>query len=323
MLRETGRADLASLGEAQSASTVKARPVSSGWQTWVILLSGIVAGLIVAMLWRADIVDRAIGMTVADTIVPGSSEKGWTVANAWVGILFAVAAGLATTFTACNCVVFSCLAPLSAQKGLKRTGVGSLLLWMSVGVVAVTAVYGVVGALLEQYIPSLSTATLPVGNPPVPVRLLQSSGVFVALGLLLVYWGLVSLQLAKNPLQNLFAQRAWALPLALGVMVGFFTVGRPYPLFRTLFQYSSGTGNPLLAGLLVALQGLCNIVVMALLFALLTWGTRGRFERWMVANPTRSRALIAISVIGGGIFLVAYWGVRLYSRFGIGWFPHV
>jgi len=42
----------------------------------------------------------------------------------------------------------------------------------------------------------------------------------------------------------------------------------------------------------------------------------------MHAHPLRARALTAISVIGGGTFLIAYWGVRAFAHHGIGWFPH-
>lgn len=294
---------------------------------WLLLLVSIILGLALAVFWRADIADQDIGFTVAGTILPGSTAHGWAVANAWTGLVFAIAAGLGTTFTACNCAVFSCIAPLSSQKGRTRMGIGRLLLWMALGVVCVTAIYGIVGAVLSTQIPSLSTAVLPAikgsARGGIPVRLLQSSTVFVGLGVVLLYWGLVTLRMAVNPLRAAIQRRPWIVPLSLGVIVGFFTVGRPYPLFRTLFQYSAGTGNPLLAGALIALQGLCNIALMALLFCLLTWGTRGRFERWMLAHPSRAKAFTALSVIGAGTFLIAYWGVRLYAAYGIGWFPHI
>jgi len=30
----------------------------------------------------------------------------------------------------------------------------------------------------------------------------------------------------------------------------------------------------------------------------------------------------AFSLIVGGTFLIAYWGLRVPAAFGIGWFPH-
>jgi hypothetical protein len=316
-------ADPEALPVAAEQEQAGLRPLSA----WFLLLVSIVVGLLVAVFWRADIVDQGIGFTVAGTILPGSTAHGWTVADAWTGLIFAIAAGLGTTFTACNCAVFSCIAPLSSQQGRTHIGIGRLLLWMALGVVCVTAVYGIAGAILSKQLPSLSTAVLPAlagsARGGIPVRLLQSSIVFVSLGALLLYWGLVALQMAVNPLKRFVQRRPWLVPLSLGVIVGFFTVGRPYPLFRTLFQYSAGTGNPLLAGVLIALQGLCNIAFMAVLFWLLTWGTRGRFERWMLANPVRAKAFTALSVIGAGTFLIAYWGVRLYANYGLGWFPHI
>lgn len=322
MAQKIARQDLVHSSDLQSAPVAGKETAIFSARIWLTILVGLVVGLLVALFWQASIADESIGFTVAGTILPGSTAHGWTVANVGIGVIFAIAAGLGTTFTACNCVVFSCIAPLTSTKGQARLSMGRILLWMALGVICVTAVYGIVGAFLDKQMPSLSTATLPIGSPHLPVRLLQSSVVFVCLGLLLFYAGLTVLQVAQNPFRKLVAQRPWLVPLSLGVMVGFFTVGRPFPLFRTLFQYSAGTGNPFLGGLLIALQGLCNIAVMALLFVLLTWGTRGFIERWMQANPFRAKVLIAVSVIGGGTFLIAYWGLRLYAQFGIGWFPH-
>lgn len=73
----------------------------------------------------------------------------------------------------------------------------------------------------------------------------------------------------------------------------------------------------------MAVQGLGNIVVMALLLLLLMYGTGGRFERWLRSNPRRVTTITAISLIVGGTFFVVYWGFRVPSYFGIGWFPHM
>jgi hypothetical protein len=259
-------------------------------------------------------------MNIAHAVL-GHDPTTVTFTSVWFSFAFAIAAGLANTFTACNCVVFSCIAPLSGQKGQQaKRGVGFLLLWMIIGIIVVTALYGIIGTIMNEKIPMLSSATLPIGQN-FPVRLLQSSIVFVILGIVLFYWGLVAIQFAKNPFRKLIESRPWLVPLFLGTIIGFFSVGRPYPLFQMLFQYTTRSENILLSALLLSLQGLCNIVIMALVFVLLMYGTGGRFERWLQADPWRSRALTAFSLIGGGIFLIAYWGIRLPSHFGIGWFP--
>ncbi len=287
--------------------------------SWIALLVGIVAGLLLAITWIPAIADDTIGVNIASGIL-GTNAASASITSAWFSFAFAIAAGLGNTFTACNCVVFSCIAPLSGQKSRTNLGVWGMLLWMALGVIVITAGYSIVSLLLGTQLPMLSQATL--SGTRIPVRLLQSLIVFTVLGIVLLYWGLVTLQFAPNPFRKLAATRAWALPLFLGLIVGGFTIGRPYPLFQTLFHYAVNSGNVLLSAALLALQGLANIAIMALLFLLLTLGTRGRFERWMREHPNGIKVLTAISVIGGGVFLIAYWGIRLPAGFGIGWFPH-
>ncbi|HXR64318.1 MAG TPA: hypothetical protein VN729_00230 [Ktedonobacteraceae bacterium] len=278
-------------------------------------------GLLVAILWIPAIADDTIGVSIASGIL-GKDAASVTITSAWFSFAFAIAAGLANTFTACNCVVFSCIAPLSGQKSRTNLGVWRLLMWMAIGVIAATVIYSLVSTFLSTQLPMLSKSVLPIGRG-FPERLLQSAAVFTILGIVLLYWGLVTLKFAPNPFRQLVERRAWMLPLFLGVIVGCFSVGRPYPLFQTLFRYTISSGDFFLSAALMAIQGLGNIAIMALLFLLLTIGTRGRFEQWMQAHPRGIRMLTAVSVIGGGIFFIAYWGLRLPAAFGIGWFPHL
>lgn len=285
---------------------------------WMIVLVSGLLGLMIAILWDPAIADGVIGNPIADTVV-GSSAKVVPIDNVFFGVIFAIGAGLGATFTACNCVVFSCIAPLSAGKTQANLHIGRLLMWMSIGIIAVTATYGIIGVILGDQLPILSQAV--VGND-FPVRLLQSTTIFVSLGVVLVFWGLIALQRVGNPFRNVVQQRPWLMPLFLGVLIGFFTVGRPFGLFRKIFDYSTGTGNAVIGALLIVLQGLSNVVVMALLFLLLLYGTGGRFERWLNRHPLRPATITAIAMIIGGTFFIAYWGLRLPARFGIGWFPH-
>jgi hypothetical protein len=289
--------------------------------SWVVLLLACLTGLIIAIVWLPAVADDMIGMNIASTIL-GTNASAVTLTGGWFSLVFAVATGLANTFTACNCVVFSCIAPLSQQKERSTIGVARVLLWMIIGIVCVTTLYGVIGALFDQHLPSLSQAVLPVGRG-IPVRLIQSSIIFVILGIILLYWGLATLGLAPNPFHAVTERHSWIIPLFLGVIVGSFSIGRPYPLFHTLFQYAASSGNILFSALLLALQGICNIAIMAMLFLLLMVSTGGRFSRWMQDHPFGARAITAFSVIGGGAFFIAYWGLRLPATFGIGWFPHI
>jgi MFS family permease len=320
MSREPYSIEVTENGFVQSAEKPKGARTSQLFGLWIVLLAATIVGLLIAIFWSPTLVDTVIGMNIAHAVL-GRNPTAVVFTNVWFSFVFAIAAGLANTFTACNCVVFSCIAPLSSQQSQRtKRSVGSLLLWMAIGIITVTTLYSVIGTLLNKQIPMLSHAILPFGQE-FPVRLLQSSVVFVILGLVLCYWGLVALQFARNPFQKLVERCPWLVSLFLGIIVGFFSVGRPYPLFQELFKYATGSGNVLLSALLLALQGLCNIAVMALVFVLLIYGTGGRFERWLQANPSRSRALTAFSLVVGGIFLIAYWGIRLPSHFGIGWFP--
>ncbi|GCE07702.1 hypothetical protein [Dictyobacter aurantiacus] len=320
MSREPYRIEVTEDGFVQGREKLEGAGAAQAFGPWIVLCAAIIVGLLIATFWSPTFVDTVIGMNIARTVL-GSNPATAVFTNVWFSIIFAIAAGLANTFTACNCVVFSCIAPLSSQQsqGAKR-GVASLLMWMAIGIIVVTTLYGIIGTLLNKQIPMLSHAVLPFGQQ-FPVRLLQSSVVFVILGIVLCYWGLTALQFARNPFQKLVERHSWLVSLFLGIIVGFFSVGRPYPLFQELLTYASGSGNVLLSALLLALQGLCNMAIMALVFVLLIYGTRGRFVRWLQANPARSRALTAFSLVVGGIFLIAYWGIRLPSHFGIGWFP--
>ncbi len=289
--------------------------------SWIIVLLGAVVGLLIAIFWVPAIADDTIGVNLASSIL-GTNAALVRLTGGWFSLAFAIAVGLGNTFTACNCAVFSCIAPLSGQKRQTKAGVWYQLAFIATGVIVVTILYGIIGVLLNQQIPSLSNATLSIGRG-FPVRLVQSTTVFVILGIVLFYWGLVTLRLVRNPLAKLVEQHLWTIPLSLGVIVGCFSIGRPYPLFQILFHYVAGSGNILVSAILMGLQGLCNIVVMALLFVLLMFGTGGRVERWMQESPLRMQAITAFSVIGAGVFLIAYWGMRLPAQLGIGWFPHL
>jgi hypothetical protein len=322
MANEVSQQSIAGTLQAENAVTLEAGTEVRSLTVGIIVLVAVSIGLLLAIFWIPAIADDTVGETIANTIL-GSTASSVPISNAIFSIAFAIAAGIGTTFTACNCVVFSCIAPLSKEKGQMRLGVGRLLLWMCLGVMSITAVYGITGAVLGSQVPSLSRAVIHLpGGESYPVRLLQSTTVFVILGIILWFWGLTALQIVANPFKGVVRQRPWIVPLFLGIIVGCFSVGRPYPLFHKLFQYSAGTGNPLLSAILIALQGLGNIALMSLLFVLLTRGTGGRFERWLQGNPFRAKAITAISMIGGGTFLIAYWGLRVPAAFGIGWFPH-
>jgi hypothetical protein len=292
---------------------------------WSITALSALAGLLIAIVWSFELVDSVIGATIANTTLRAEA-KDLPIHDGGplLGMVFAFIAGLAATFTACNCVVFSCVAPLAAAKHGQQTSIWRILGWMALGVIVVTAVYGAAGAVFGRAIPALSDAKLTIGSRDgYPIRLAQSTVVFVVLGIVFLVWGLSTLGLVRNPLVGMAARYPCFKPLGLGLMVGFFTVGRPFPLFRRAFEYAAETGNPVFGAGAIALHGLGNMVIMTVVLLLLMYGTGGRFERWVRANPSRIVTLTAVSMIVGGAFFVTYWGLRVPSYFGIGWFPHM
>ena len=78
-----------------------------------------------------------------------------------------------------------------------------------------------------------------------------------------------------------------------------------------------------LGALTFVLQSLGNIAVMALLFLGITAIAGGRLQRWLALRPERLARLNATVLITAGVFLVAYWCIRLPAYFGIGWWPKV
>jgi hypothetical protein len=290
---------------------------------WLVFAMSVLTGLLLAIVWSFEVADKVVGDRIANGILQADAKAlELSSGSVWTSMLFAFAAGLGATFTACNCVVFSCIAPLTTERDDHRRSLWQMLGWMIVGVVVVTASYGMAGALLGHQIPILSPAKLSIGNG-YPVRLLQSTIVFCTLGAILIVWGSSTLGLISLPLRHLAQRRPWLQPLMLGVLIGCFTVGRPFPLFRKAFEHAAETGNPLLSATAMSLQGLGNVLVMVVVLLALVYGGGGRVEQWLRQHPQRAARFTALSLIIGGAFFLFYWGLRVPSYYGIGWFPHM
>ncbi|TDC37754.1 hypothetical protein [Micromonospora sp. KC213] len=294
------------------------RPHTPPRRARVVALA-VLAGILLAVLWSFELVDKVIGDNVANTLL-GHDAKTTAIAGTAAGLLFAFVSGFAGTFTACNIAMAASIGPMGQAGGQQEAPGGRPALramlrpvgWLTLGMVAVSATYGAVGVLLGDRLPQLSTATV----DGVPVRIIQSSVVFGVIGLALIYLGLAAL----GVLPDVFARRPVARVVAMGALVGGFLVGRPYPLFYKLFQWAADTGNPLYGAAAFTLQSLGNVVLVALLFAVLVLVSRGRFLRWM-ADPTRAAVVTGGLLIALGVFTVVYWDLRVPAYFGVGWFP--
>jgi hypothetical protein len=288
-------------------------------RTGRIVLFSVLAGVALAVLWSYEFVDSVIGDNVANTLL-GHDAKAAGIAGTAAGLLFAFVSGLAGTFTACNIAMAASIGPMSqaSDGGSGRpSGMWAALLrpigYLTLGMAAVSVVYGFVGVLLGERLPQLSSDT--VGG--VPVRLIQSSVVFGLIGLALTYLGLASLRVVPD----IFANRPKARVIVLGALIGGFLIGRPYPLFQKLFHWAVDTGNPVYGAAAFLLQSLGNVLIVSVLFAILVAVTRGGFLRAMTANPRRAMVVTGSMLIALGVFSVVYWDVRLPAMFGYGWFP--
>ncbi|TDB77164.1 hypothetical protein [Micromonospora sp. KC723] len=294
------------------------RPHTPPRRARVVALA-VLAGILLALLWSFELVDKVIGDTVANTLL-GHDAKSTAIAGTAAGLLFAFVSGFAGTFTACNIAMAASIGPMSQAGGDHGSAGGRSALramlrpvgWLTLGMVAVSATYGAVGVLLGDRLPQLSTATV----DGVPVRLIQSSVVFGLIGLALTYLGLAAL----GVLPDVFARRPVARVVAMGALVGGFLIGRPYPLFHKLFQWAADTGNPLYGAAAFTLQSLGNVVLVTVLFAAVVLASRGRFLRWM-ADPARAAVVTGGLLVALGVFTVVYWDLRVPAYFGVGWFP--
>ena len=285
-------------------------------------LCAIVLGVLIAGFWNYHLVDGfgkdfVAGQTIGDTErLSGSYDKQ----GLGFGFIFAIVAGLAATFTACNCVVFAMLPGLACsteqtgsprQLALKALGVFTLC------VLLVCFAYG-------AYVGTLGTERIGAFNERAN-RLVQAQITFTALGSVLFVWGLISFGFLDSVIARLpkGLLRFFASPLTkaglMGLLVGLFSVGRPFPVFRDFLAYAAASENPLYGGAVMALQGIGQILVMILLFLLLLLPFSRRIADWASRHPGRLEQFSAAALLAGGSYFIFYWGLaRAYDLGGWG-----
>ncbi|WP_331739256.1 hypothetical protein OG440_40810 (plasmid) [Streptomyces sp. NBC_00637] len=279
-----------------------------------------VFGFALTVVWSAEFVDQAIGDNVADTLL-GHHAKGTPIAGVLGGLAFAVATGIAGTFTACNVAVFSALAPLAGQSSSRGRLAASLrpLSRLALGAVTVSALYGVVVALAGTGMPQFDESQS--GGSGLSGRLVQAMVVYGLIGVSMLVLGLSSLGVLNDPLARLSRRFPGAPMLFMGALIGGFLIGRPFPLFRQLFRDAAESGNVLYGATAFTLQTLGNIAVMSVLFLLVTGVFGARLHRWLTAKPSRASALMAAAFIAAGVFMILYWDVRILARRDLIWYP--
>ncbi|MFI9201051.1 hypothetical protein [Streptomyces sp. NPDC053048] len=282
---------------------------------------GALFGFALTVVWSAEFVDRTIGGNVADTLL-GHEARETPITGALGGIAFALATGVAGTFTACNVAAFSAIAPLAGGVPGRRGRMARMLKplgLLAAGAVAVSAAYGVVVAAVGTRMPQFQASTAGAGG--ISPRLIQSMVVFGCIGLVMAWLGLASLGLVRDPLARLARRFPGAPMVVMGVLIGSFLVGRPYPLFRQLFRDAAESHNVLYGAAAFSLQALGNILIMAVLFLLVAGLAGDRLHGWFAARPSRASAVTAAAFIAAGVFMVLYWDVRILARRDLIWYP--
>ncbi|MFF5207194.1 hypothetical protein [Streptosporangium sp. NPDC000396] len=286
----------------------------------IVLISGLV-GFLLTVVWSAEFVDQTIGDNVANTLL-GHDAKETPIAGIGAGIVFAFVSGIAGTFTACNIAAFGAVTPMLGNVG-SRWGrlVHAMkpLAWLSVGMIAVSAVYGAIVGFVGTGMPQFSQAQSVAGT--LSPRGIQSMVVFGVIGLVMFYLGLAALGIVPDPFARISRRFPNAPMVFMGVLIGGFLIGRPFGLFRQMFRDAAESGNPLYGAAAFALQSIGNIVIMAVLFLILA-SFGGRLQRWLTAKPSRIAVLTASALIIAGVFTFLYWDVRMLARREIiPWYP--
>ncbi|GAB2893510.1 hypothetical protein GCM10027074_71860 [Streptomyces deserti] len=287
----------------------------------LIVLLSLVGGLLAAYAWSAEFVDHEIGFNTADALL-GHNPETTPIGGIAAGVVFAFVTGLAGSFTACNIAVFGAMGPLVGQKESRRKRflhTVKPLGWMAVGMIPVSAVYGVIVGLAGTHMPQFSAARGVSGG--ISPRIAQAMITFGSIGLVMIVLGLAALGLIRDPLAAASRRFPNAPLVLMGVLVGAFLIGRPYPLFRNLFRHAATTHDPLYGAVAFTLQSLGNVLIMALLFILLSYVLGGRLQLWLAAKPSRAATLTASAFLVTGFFTLIYWTLRIFGRLDYIWFP--
>jgi hypothetical protein len=287
----------------------------------------VVFAILVAGFWSRDLADGfgrtlVAGGTIGDT--HGLADE-YDSRGGGFGFVFAAIAGLAATFTACNCVVFAMIPGLtcSANPGGSRATAWHALGAFTASVLAISAVYGL-------YIGFLGPQGIEYVNQ-IEVRHAQSFAVFTALGLVMLIWGMLelgyldSLKFRTSQTTRDFFNQITVKATILGTLVGMFTVGRPYPVFRDFLVYAASAKNPAYGAAVMMIQGLGQITVMILLFLILIRFAGKKLGQIAVEKPYKFQLISGLALVAGGTYFIYYWGMgRLFdaARWGekLGWY---
>jgi hypothetical protein len=292
------------------------------------LISAMALGVIIAGFWNFRVVDGfGSDVVAANTIgtYQGRAAEFATL-GAGFGFIFALVAGLAATFTACNCVAFAMIPGLVCARDAKagRSAALSSLGVMLLFVVLVSAIYGAfVGWLGPVGVAAINTRE---------VRFAQAGVVFSVLGLVMLFWSAIEFGLldrvtsGSSPVTRAFFAQPTTKAAIMGAMLGAFAIGRPYPVFREFLLYAAQAQRPSYGAAVMALQGIGQVLVMVGAFLLVLWLFGERLRTWVINKPAQPALVSAFALAAGGAYFLFYWGIARawpwMGRWGfqLGWY---
>ncbi len=278
-------------------------------------LASIAVAVLIAGFWNYHLVDGLGRDFVAAPAVGDTSDLAGAYPERGMGFgfIFAVVAGLAATFTACNCVVFAMLPGLACS--VDRNG-SSNSPWMALGafvagVTVICALYGAYVGLLGSGVEALNA-----------FRLTQAQVVFSGLGIAMLAWGMLELDFLDGLTRRLpervraFFGKIQTKAAVIGVFVGLFAVGRPFPVFREFLSYAASANNAFYGAAVMTVQGIGQILVMVLLFSIMV-GVGGRkLMQWSSESPHKPQLVSGLALLAGGAFFIFYWGLAFALDIG-------
>lgn len=294
----------------------------------IYALAAVIAAILIAGFWNYHLVDGFGKEIVAGNTIGNTSDLAddYGTKGSGFGFIFAAIAGLAATFTACNCVIFAMIPGLacSVEEGRPSTQTAWKALGCFVtGVLVITGFYGF-------FIGFLGAEGMEVLNERA-IRLAQAQAVFTLLGVIMLVWGFLEMGFLDN-IKNRFSDATRAFfdqtttkAFLLGILVGCFAIGRPFPVFREFLIYAASASSPFYGAGVMMIQGLGQIAVMALLFGLTIWLAGNRIGSAAREKPYKFQMVSSVALITGGMYFVYYWGLAFVFDIGrwgfkLGWY---
>lgn len=287
-------------------------------------LAAVGAGVLIAGFWNYHLVDGFGRDLVAAPAIGSTSDLAGAYPERGMGFgfIFAAVAGLAATFTACNCVVFAMLPGLACSVDEERspkTPWKALAAFIA-GVTVVSALYGAYIGLIGSGVEALNAG-----------RLSQAQLVFSGLGAAMLIWGVLELGLLDGLTRHVpggirrFFGKVQTKAAIIGLFVGLFAVGRPFPVFREFLSYASSANDPLYGAAVMTVQGMGQVLVMVVLFSVLVGVGGRRLLEWSSEHPHKPQLVSGLALLAGGAFFVFYWGLSFaldIGRWGfkMGWY---